>query len=134
MSKIEIIKTFNDLVESFLVQYSQYLGTTYHHYFTKLVKINFLLPIQHFIYYENKYKLKDFILARNKEYFNNFDVLNNIKNTECLSDDDNSFMDIIRLNGVYDTLTKEEQEGTWDYFQAMLEYSLKYLEIELKLK
>ena len=62
MSIGEKIRTFNDLVESFLKQVSPIIGTSYHHYFTKLIKFNAVMPIQNFIYYA--IPMKDKILNR----------------------------------------------------------------------
>ena len=39
-NKITIIKEFNVILETFLSQLSPLIGTTYHHYFKKLTKVN----------------------------------------------------------------------------------------------
>ena len=39
MSKIEKIKEFNMILETFLSQLSPLVGTSYHHYFKKLIKL-----------------------------------------------------------------------------------------------
>ena len=40
MSKIENIKEFNNILETFLGQLVPLIGTTYHHYFKKLIRMN----------------------------------------------------------------------------------------------
>ena len=48
MSKVEKIKSFNEILETFLKQLSPIIGTTYHFYFQKLVKANAVMQIQQF--------------------------------------------------------------------------------------
>jgi hypothetical protein len=124
MSKAETVKTFNDIVESFLVQYSKYLGTSYHHYFCKLAKMNALLPIQHFIFYG--LPLQSQIIARDESYFTNLD---NHKDNEHIKEE-SKFIEIMRLNGVFEQLDKTEKDGVWDYLHAMVEFAIKYLQIK----
>ena len=54
----EIIKQFNNIVESFLGQLSPLIGNNYLFYFKKFIKINSILPIKNFIYYTNQIKIK----------------------------------------------------------------------------
>ena len=49
MSKIENIKEFNNILETFLGQLVPLIGTTYHHYFKKLIRMNATMPIQEFL-------------------------------------------------------------------------------------
>lgn len=42
----EKIKTFNSIIESFLLQTSELVGTTYYAYFKKITKVNSLIAIE----------------------------------------------------------------------------------------
>ena len=76
----EIIKQFNSILESFLLQTSQLYGTTYYTKFKQLIKVNSIMPIQHAGYH--MIPLKDKILSKDESYFineNNYiEKLNNI--------------------------------------------------------
>ena len=67
----EIIKQFNNIVESFLSQLSPLIGSNYLFYFKKFIRINSILPIKNFIYYTDQHK--DKILKRDESYFLNKD-------------------------------------------------------------
>lgn len=127
MSVSEKIRTFNDLVESFLKQVSPIIGTSYHHYFLKLIKFNAVMPIQNFIFYA--IPLKDKILNRDETYFTNIenhtDTINNTENKSS-----NPLDEIIRLKGIYEKLSKESKDNVWDMTEAMLIIATEYLELK----
>jgi hypothetical protein len=125
MSIGEKIRTFNDLVESFLKQVSPIIGTTYHHYFTKLIKFNAVMPIQNFIYYA--IPMKDKILNRDETYFTNPD--NHVDKVKE-SKQDNALDEIIRLKGIWEKLSDESKDNVWDMTQAMLIIAMEYLELK----
>ena len=127
MSVSEKIRTFNDLVESFLKQVSPIIGTSYHHYFLKLIKFNAVMPIQNFIFYA--IPLKDKILNRDETYFTNIENhTDTINNTETKSS--NPLDEIIRLKGIYEKLSKESKDNVWDMTEAMLIIATEYLELK----
>jgi hypothetical protein len=125
--KAEKIKLFNDLVETFLNEFSKEIGgTTYHHYFTKLVKLNAVMPIQNFIYYA--LPLKDKIDNRDESYFTNVD--NHVDETSKITDaTSDPFEELLRLKGVYENLSKNKKEQLWDYTQGMLMVALEYIKL-----
>ena len=125
MSIGEKIRTFNDLVESFLKQVSPIIGTSYHHYFTKLIKFNAVMPIQNFIYYA--IPMKDKILNRDETYFTNPD--NHVDKVKE-SKQDNALDEIIRLKGIWEKLSDESKDNVWDMTQAMLIIAMEYLELK----
>jgi len=127
MSIAEKIRIFNDLVESFLKQVSPIIGTSYHHYFTKLIKFNAVMPIQNFIYYAIPLQQK--ILDRDESYFTN--VNNHVEEANKVKDIVADPLDeIIRLKGIFEKLSNESKENVWDMTQAMLIISIEYLELK----
>ena len=48
MPNIEKVKEFNTIIESFLIQVSPIVGTSYHFYYKKLIKVNAVEPIKLF--------------------------------------------------------------------------------------
>ena len=46
MPNIEKVKEFNQIIESFLIQVSPIVGTSYHFYYKKLIKVNAIEPIK----------------------------------------------------------------------------------------
>ena len=70
MNKVGTIKNFNLILGDFLQQISPIIGTTYHHYFTKLIKINAVEPIKLFSYYvhNSEKPLATYIETRNESY------------------------------------------------------------------
>lgn len=123
MTTAEKIRIFNDLVESFLKQVSPIIGTSYHHYFLKLIKFNSVMPIQNFIYYA--IPLKEKILNRDESYFNDPE-----NHKSQVTDQHKQLNEIIRLQGIYKQLSSESKENVWDMTQAMLIIAVEYLELK----
>lgn len=136
MSIGEIIKSFNDIMCDFLQQVSPLIGSTYHHYFTKLIKANATMPIQYFNYYiyETNEDLENKILNKDESYFMNTDNhKEHIKNAEKvvpLKGYDNNLMEIMRLQNIYTQLSPESKENVWDILQALLALSKEYLKLK----
>lgn len=122
MNKVDIIKNFNLILGDFLQQISPIIGTTYHHYFTKLIKINAVEPIKLFSYYvhNSEKPLATYIETRNESYFENTD--NHMDNITS----ENALMEIIKLQGIYSKLNKESKDNLWDILQALLQLSKEY--------
>ena len=118
MSKVEKVKQFNGLMETFLGQISSLVGTSYRHYFEKLVKANAILPIKQFYLYVAPYKNK--IVTKDESYFR--DTCNFKKQITG----DSIFQEIIRLTNIYDKLDSNSKEQMWMYFQALLVLSEEY--------
>ena len=64
MSKSEKIKSFNEVLESLLQQFSPIIGTSYHYYFKQYVRANAIDPIKYFWHYAED--LEDKILKRDE--------------------------------------------------------------------
>jgi hypothetical protein len=126
VDKVDIIKNFNSILGDFLKQVSPMVGTTYHHYFTKLIQINAVEPIRLFSYYvhNSEKPLATYIETRNEEYFENTD--NHKKYMDKVTSE-NALMEIIKLKGIYTQLNKESKDNLWDILQALLQLSKEYL-------
>jgi hypothetical protein len=125
MDKVDIIKNFNSILGDFLKQISPMVGTTYHHYFTKLIQINAVEPIRLFSYYvhNSEKPLATYIETRNEEYFENTDNHKKYMNNDT---SENALMEIIKLKGIYTQLNKESKDNLWDILQALLQLSKEY--------
>jgi hypothetical protein len=125
MDKVDIIKNFNSILGDFLKQVSPMVGTTYHHYFTKLIQINAIEPIRLFSYYvhNSEKPLATYIETRNEEYFENTDNHKKYMNNDT---SENALMEIIKLKGIYTQLNKESKDNLWDILQALLQLSKEY--------
>jgi len=125
MDKVDIIKNFNSILGDFLKQISPMVGTTYHHYFTKLIQINAIEPIRLFSYYvhNSEKPLATYIETRNEEYFENTDNHKKYMNNDT---SENALMEIIKLKGIYIQLNKESKDNLWDILQALLQLSKEY--------
>lgn len=121
MSKTEKIKQFNTLMETFLGQISPLVGTSYRHYYEKLVKANAIMPIKQFYTYVIPYKKK--ILNKDESYFKDTSVYEKHVSGD---NSDTVFQEIIRLTNIYDKLDKPNKEQMWMYFQALLVLSEEY--------
>lgn len=118
MSRVEKVKQFNVLMETFLGQISPLVGTSYRHYFEKLVKANAIMPIQQFYSYVAPYKNK--IVNKDESYFRD------TCNFKEQITGDSIFQEIIRLTNIYDKLDTSSKEQMWMYFQALLVLSEEY--------
>lgn len=123
MSKVETIKTFNAILADFLQQVSPIIGTSYHHYFTQLIKVNCVEPIKIFTYYvfNSEKPLVHYIETRNEEYFvqteNHMDEINK---------SNMDLFEIIKLQGIYSELDRESKDNLWGILQALLQLSKEY--------
>ena len=119
MSK-EKVKDFNDILNSFLIQVSPIIGTTYHTYFENLIKYNSLLPIEQFL--ANCLPLRDQILKRDESFF--YDEERAQTN---FGHDEYKMNEIFRLKNIYKDLDNESKSNVWDIFQALLILGEEYL-------
>lgn len=120
MSKVEKIKSFNEILETFLQQLSPIIGTTYHFYFKKLVKANAIMPIQQFIGEVLPYKQQ--IMNKDESYF--------LKIEDEIGDkiqgDKKVLSEILRLKDIFSGLDEQSREEVWNYFQALVILSEEY--------
>jgi hypothetical protein len=122
-TKTDKIKLFNSILESFLAQTSNLVGTTYHYYFTKLIKYNASMPIKYGS--ENLIVFKDQILNKDESYFTNESNLETINN-HTDSKNEITLSEIMRLKDVYYKLDQESRENVWAILQALLQLSIEY--------
>ena len=97
----EIIKTFNNIIESFLSQTSEIVGTTYFTYFRRIIKINSLIAIENGIMFMLPHK--DKIFNKDETYFSDEKILINNLNTSAVSENfssDQILSEIFRLKDV----------------------------------
>tara|TARA_B100001093_G_scaffold140730_1_gene133231 strand:- start:1042 stop:1443 length:402 start_codon:yes stop_codon:yes gene_type:complete len=131
MSKPKIIKEFNSILETFLFQLSSLMGSTYHHYFKRLIKINAILPIQQFS--NNVYVYKEKIMSEDESYFFNYtnnqqEEINEFKKY-FKTDHETTLNEILRLSDIYEKLDKESKKEVWAYFKAMIILSEDYIKL-----
>jgi len=119
MSRAEKIKMFNEILEDLLQQLSPKIGTTYHFYFKKYIKINAITPINNFWYYAED--LGEKIMNRDETYFTNAD-----NHKEKVQNSDNGLDEILRLKGIYEELDKEGRNNLWDITQALFLLAKEY--------
>lgn len=120
------IKLFNSILESFLLQTANIVGSTYHHYFVKLIKVNAPVPINYAI--NHLIVFKDQILSKNEDYFNN--ESNYINNITEGSPSDNTLSEIMRLKDIYYKLDVDSKENVWSILQALLQLTIEYCELK----
>ena len=128
---VEIIKSFNSIIESFLLQTSELVGTTFYKYFKKIIKVNSLIAIESAISYLLPFK--DKIFAKDETYFTNesnyMDTLNDGCATNKISND-KVLSEIFRLKDIYYKLNEESQENVWSILQALVQLTLEYCQIK----
>ena len=120
MSKVEKIKSFNEILETFLQQLSPIIGTTYHFYFQKLVKANAVMPIQQFLV--EVIPFKDKIMNKDESYF--LDIETNAE--DKIQGDEQVLTEILRLKDIYSGLDNQSRQEVWNYFQALIVLSEEY--------
>lgn len=123
MSKVETIKTFNSILANFLQQVSPIIGTSYHHYFTQLIKANCVEPIKIFTYYvhNSEKPLVQYIETRDEEYF-----VKTENHMEQINKSNMDLFEIIKLQGIYSELDRESKDNLWCILQALLQLSKEY--------
>lgn len=121
MSKEKIMQ-FNEILDSFLIQISPLVGTSYHYHFQQIIKVNSLLPVEQFLVYA--LPMRDKILNRDESYFTNND-----NHKESIGDSEATLNEIIRLQGIYSQLDTTSKSNVWDIFQALLILGEEYLVI-----
>jgi hypothetical protein len=119
----EKIKTFNEILEDLLKQLSPIIGTSYHFYFKKIIKINATLAMQNFLYYA--IPLRNKIDSRDETYFTNED-----NHRDLTKEYDEGLQEIIRLKGIWEKLDDKSKEGLWDITQVLLHIGTEYIALK----
>jgi hypothetical protein len=135
------IKSFNSIVESILAQTSGIVGTSYYHYFTKLVKVNAVLPIQYATIHMLKYKKE--IMEKDVAYFetktndihtftnqDDYKKVNELFSREFGGNDYDMLGQILRLKEIYYQLDNESKENIWAILQALVQLTIEYCELK----
>ena len=118
--KSEIIKQFNNIVESFLNQLVPLIGSKYLFYFRKFIKFNSIAPIKNFIYYTNDHK--DKILSRDESYFQ--EKKNWTSEVRKLNNAEYYFSEIFRMNQIWDKLNKNSKKIYGIFFKRYCIYQI----------
>ena len=118
----EIIKQFNEILESFITQITPIVGSSVKTKFDLLIQVNSLLPLEKYLLYA--LPVRDKIMNREESYFDNEE---NHKDDEVLEL-------ILTVKKVYHHMDKASQKNIWDIFQAMLFLGEEYLRIKLGIK
>jgi len=128
---VEKIKTFNSIIESFLSQTSELVGTTYYTYFKKIIQVNSLIGIENGIHFMLPHK--DKIFNKDESYFsddtdvitklNTIPIPQKYSNEEILSE-------IFRLKDIYYKLDDLSKENVWNILQALTQLIIEYCEIK----
>jgi hypothetical protein len=121
----KIIKQFNEIVSSFLIQVTPLVGTTYKFYFDKLIQYNAILPIEQFLVHA--LPLRDKILERDESYFINSDH----SNTPQVLNNEYTLSEILRLQNIFGQLDTDSRSNVWDIFQAMLYLGEEYVKLKV---
>lgn len=125
----EKIKTFNSILESFLSQTTDTVGTSYYSYFKKIIRVNSLLPIENGI--TQLLPFKNRIFNKDETYFKNeqnyIDKVNipmaNLSNDTIISE-------IFKLKDIYDKLDSDSKENVWAILQALVQLCIEYCELK----
>ena len=126
----QIIREFNDVLGSFLVQIAPIIGSSYNHYFKQLIKVNSLMPIQQFVVYG--YDYKDKIMKRDESYFssekNKDEIDKKISISKANHCEEKMYLkEIFRLEGIWNKLSDSSKENVWDFMQALICLSEEYI-------
>lgn len=129
----EKIKIFNSIIESFLLQTTDLVGTTYLNYFKKIIKLNSLVAIENAIVHVLPHK--DEILQKKESYFNDEDILafdmNKVKDVnKGRFSNDTILSEIFRLKDIYYKLDNKSKENVWNILQALVQLTIEYCEIK----
>tara|TARA_Y100000389_G_C17101217_1_gene336040 strand:+ start:161 stop:565 length:405 start_codon:yes stop_codon:yes gene_type:complete len=124
MNKVTLIKKFNSIISNLLEQVSPLIGNKYCNYFSKLIKVNSLLPVQNFIIHGIPHEKK--INERDPDYFLNETVYKNEVHKKWGDKADWYLNEILNLKQVYLAVDDDSKENLWDIVTALLLLSKRY--------
>tara|TARA_A100001015_G_C14950062_1_gene696350 strand:+ start:998 stop:1381 length:384 start_codon:yes stop_codon:yes gene_type:complete len=120
--KIEVIKKFNNILKSLLLQLSSIIGKKYFNKFCKIIKYNSIMPINYWS--ENCLDFKDQIMRRDEEYFIKRDIKkNNFK--------ENDISEILKLKCIYSKVDNESKKNIWSYLQVLMVITEEYNKLKI---
>lgn len=125
----EIIKTFNSIIESFLSQTTDTVGTTYYSYFKKIIRVNALLPIENGI--TQLLPFKKHIFNKDESYLRNEqNYIDKVNIPLAEVSNDTIISEIFKLKNIYDKLDNESKENVWAILQALVQLCIEYCELK----
>lgn len=127
----EKIKTFNGIIESFLAQTSEMVGTTYYTYYKSLIKVNSLIAIENSIKFMLPYR--DKIFDMDESYFSEEQsLIDKIDETPLANTYTNEkiLSEIFRLKNIYYKLDSESKKNIWSILQALVQLTIEYCDIK----
>lgn len=127
----EKIKTFNSIIESFLAQTSEIVGTSYYTYYKRVIKINSLIAIENAIRFMIPHR--DKIFAMDESYFSEEQsLIEKIDETPLASSftNDRILSEIFRLKNIYYKLDLDSKQNVWSILQALLQLTIEYCDIK----
>ena len=127
----EKIKSFNMIIENFLSQTSELVGTTYYTYFKKVTKVNSLIAIENGIHFMLPHKNK--IFNKDESYFSDDELLINNLNSLTIPNKystDQILSEIFRLKDIYYKLDNVSKENVWNILQALTQLMIEYCDIK----
>lgn len=125
----EKIKIFNSIIESFLSQTTNVVGTTYYSYFKKIIKVNALMPIENGI--TQLLPFKDRIFDKDESYFKNEqNYADKINIPMAQVSNDTIISEIFKLKNIYEKLDDESKSNVWDILQALVQLCIEYCELK----
>ena len=116
----EIIKKFNEILESFLVQLKPVIGGKYHRKFSIATKLNSSVAMEKFLVAILPYR--DEINNKDEDYFINNDHSKIIEDKDDLNE-------IMNLKDIFEKLDDESKENVWAILQALLVLGEDYIRI-----
>jgi len=114
----KIITTFNEILESLLVQLKSVIGGKYHRKFSIATKLNSGIALERFLVYA--LPVRDHILNRNEKFFTEEDHSNTIEDKDDL-------IEIMNLKDIFEKLDDKSKDNVWDIFQALLVLGEDYI-------
>jgi hypothetical protein len=127
----EIIKSFNTIIESFLSQTSELVGTTYYTYFQKITKVNSLIAIENGIRFMLPHRTK--IFNKDDSYFSDDEILLNELSSSSITNKysaDQILNEIFRLKDIYYKLDSVSKDNVWDILQALTQLMIEYCDLK----
>jgi hypothetical protein len=117
-----IVRNFNEILDSLLVQTSCIIGSSYRANFSTILRINILLPIKTFLKFGLPHK--DKILKKNEAFFLESDVPDNLADIN-----ENYMREILKLKNIFVQLDDVSKSNMWDIFQSLLVLAVEYSEL-----
>lgn len=113
---VQIVKNFNEIVNSFLLQITPTIGPTYHNNFELITKLNSSLVIEQFMVHA--LPVRDKILNKDESYF---------LDTSCNISDQSIVSELLKMKTIYTQLDGPSKATLWDITIAMLFLGEEYI-------